>query len=828
MTKVKRKKMKLHDPRNVSPVVPFLRLSSGAKSLRSGKLPHLHSQVYTHDLSRRGITKTKPVLKPISKTHALPKKENRPKKISLFKATIVKIYKKLFSDTKNVKRVIFFGTIISVSTWLFWGIPLPTNISKSQVPISTKLYDRNGKLIYEIYADRKSTPIKIDELPAYLINATISIEDKDFYKHYGVSITGISRALYKTIVQKKLQGGSTLTQQLVKNSLLTPERTIKRKIREFLLTLVVETIYSKNQILEMYLNQIPYGGTAYGIGAASELYFGKNVKDLTLSEATLLAGLPAAPSLYSPFGVHPEYAKDRQEIVLRRMVEDKYLTQEEADRAKDEKLIYSKPEKLKAPHFALWVKQQLAEKYGESVVEKGGLRVRTTLDLDLQELAEMQVASEVGKLKKQKVGNGAALVTRPSTGEVLALVGSKDYFAEDEDGKVNIIFANRQPGSSIKPINYALALKDKKITPATVLADVPTCFSVYGQKEYCPQNYDGQYRGGVQVRFALGNSLNVPAVRVLALNGLENFVEFAKEMGLTTLQDPKNYGLSLTLGGGEVSPFGMAEAFGVFANQGIQQKLISITKVEDWKGKVIDQVDVEKNELTGARILEPEVTFLISHILYDNNARSMIFGESSYLNVKGHPEVSVKTGTTNDFKDNWTIGYTSYALVVSWVGNNDNTPMKGAISGVSGASPIWNKIMRAVLDKSELGFYSKKDKGHSWPKQPQGVVGAQVCTLTGASPQAEGSDPNCPARFEYFLKDNLPTVVKYGRFDFSFDKTNNSFANESTLPENIEVRQQNAIYDPLGTAICLDCPIPAASQSAKIKYPLTLDNSKSE
>jgi membrane peptidoglycan carboxypeptidase len=632
------------------------------------------------------------------------------------------------------------------------------------------------------------------------------------------------RAAFNTAFKRKLQGGSTLTQQLVKNALLSPERTIKRKIREFALTLVVETIYTKDQIFELYLNQIPYGSTAYGIGAASELYYGKDARELSLAEASLLAGLPAAPSRYSPFGSQPELAKGRQETVLRRMVEDGYISQEEADKAKEEEIKFAEPENLKAPHFALWVKTLLAEEYGESVVEMGGLRVTTTLDLELQDFAQDAVATEVAKLKKQKVGNGAALVTKPTTGEILAMVGSKDYFASDEDGKVNIVFANRQPGSSIKPLNYALALKEGKITLSTALADAPTCFTVIGQKSYCPVNYDGQFHGAVQARFALGNSYNIPAVKVLALNGVEEFIEFATKMGITTFTDPANYGLSLTLGGGEVRPFDMATAFGVFANQGIKQPLIAITKVTDWRGKVIDEVDLKDLELSGDRIVDNDVTFLISHVLHDNNARSQAFGSSSFLNVKGHPEVSVKTGTTNDFKDNWTIGYTRSALVVTWVGNNDNTPMGGAASGVSGASPIWNTVMKEVLDKAEEGYYNGDEEGHIWPQKPQEVVGAEVCTLSGIMPSADSPQASCGKRFEYFLEDYIPTQYKGGVQEVHFDRTTGGFIGEETPPENIETRAQSVMYDPLDAFICLDCNIPVSSHSATIKYPLVIEN----
>ncbi|MCX6705811.1 MAG: transglycosylase domain-containing protein [Candidatus Woesebacteria bacterium] len=726
--------------------------------------------------------------------------------------------KSFLKKEKNRKKIIFFTVLVSVSLWLFWGLPLPTKLSSDSIPVSTKLFDRNGKLIYEIYTKQRRTPINLKDLPQYVVDATISIEDKEFYKHSGFSPSGIVRSVFNIVFKRKLQGGSTITQQLVKNSLLTQERTVKRKIREFALTLVVETIYNKNQILEMYLNQIPYGSTAYGIESASELYFNKAARDLTLAEAALLAGLPQSPTKYSPFGAHPEYAKERQATVLKSMVDNKKTTKEDADKASKEELHFAQITPPKAPHFALWVKEQLTEKYGEKLVEQGGLRVNTTLDLDLQDLAQATVATEVGKLKKQKVGNGAAIVTRPKTGEILAMVGSYDYFAKDEDGNVNVTLANRQPGSSIKPINYALALRDKKINLATALADVPTCFKVAGQEDYCPVNYDRTFHGLVQARFALGNSYNMPAVRILALNGIDNLVYFANQMGLTTLIDPKNYGLSLTLGGGEVRPYDMAVAFGVFANSGIKEPLLAITKVTDWKGKVYEETKPTDIELTGERVLPPDVTFLISHALLDNNARMQAFGESSYLNVKNHPEVSVKTGTTNDRRDNWTIGFTPQALVVAWVGNNDNTPMGGAVSGVSGASPIWNKIMKAVLDKSEKGVYDKNEEGHSWPGQPDSIIGKTICAVDGLLPTGDPGNPGCPTRFEYFMQGSIPEKATGQRMDLTIINSTQQQASSDTPPDQVSTQNRPVYVDPLGTIYCMDCPI--ASTSAVIRYPL--------
>jgi penicillin-binding protein 1C len=761
------------------------------------------------------------------KKRAKPIKIHKKRRLKVEQALIVEAV----STSKNVRRsrilihltkkrllALLFVFIISVSalsTWVLWGIPLPDNLSQNQA-VSTKLLDRNGKLIYEIYADQRRTPVKLTDVPPYLKEATISIEDKDFYKHGGFSVTGILRAAYKTVFQQQLEGGSTLTQQLVKSALLTPERTVRRKLREFFLSVLVEARYSKDQILELYLNQIPYGSTAYGIESASQLYFGKSSKNLDLAEASLLAGLTASPTRYSPFGANPELAKERQKIVLRRMVEDKYISQDESDAAYNESLAFAKPNSLVAPHFSLWVKDQLASMFGDITVEQGGLRVTTTLDLDLQASAEAAVAKEVGKLIKQHVGNGAAIVTYPKTGEILAMVGSKDYFATDEDGKVNIIFANRQPGSSIKPLNYVLALRDKKITLSTPLADIPTCFAVPGQEAYCPVNYDGTFHGAAQVRFALGNSYNVPAVRVLALNGLANFVNFARDMGLTTFQDPKNYGLSLTLGGGEVRAFDMAEAYGVFANAGVKQQLYGIKKVEDWKGKVLYENNTDP--LSGPRVLEPNVTYLISHALQDNNARTAAFGPSSFLNVSGHPEVSVKTGTTNDRRDNWTIGFTPYAVVAVWVGNNDNSPMSGAVSGVSGASPIWNTIIKNVLDKAAKGFYSPDDKGPAWPKQPDDVVGSMICANTGFL-QNDASN-GCPQRFEFYLSDTVPANGAT-REDLSFDRSKNVYFpnSEGIAPENLQTENHLVVTDPLGTKVCLDCAFPMGQ--INISYPVS-------
>jgi len=683
-----------------------------------------------------------------------------------------------------------FLLLVFLAVWIFKDLPSPTRLSSS--PSSSLIYDRNGKLLYEIYAEKNRTPVSLKDLPEYIKWATIASEDKNFYRHHGFDFGGVLRAAYNIIFHQTLQGGSTITQQLVKNVLLTPERTLHRKIREIILTYLVEVIYSKDRILEMYLNQAPYGGTAWGIQAAAQTYFNKDAKDLTLAESSLLAGLPASPTRFSPFGAHPELAQQRQERVLQLMVEDGYLDESSKLKVQSSELVYAPPSVgIKAPHFVLYVKDLLAEKYSDTVVEQGGLKVTTTLDLDLQNFAQDTVATEVAKLKKLKVGNGAALVTNPKTGEILAMVGSKDYFAKDIDGNVNVTLRPRQPGSSIKPLNYALAFSKGTLTAATVLNDIPTCFKVAGQPLYCPVNYDGQFHGPVQARFALGNSYNIPAVKVLAMNGLTDFVASASAMGIATFKDPQNYGLSLTLGGGEVKMVDMATAFSAFANLGIRQDLWAIKKVEDQAGKVI----FEQKEQEGPRVLSMEVAYLIDHILLDNNARSAAFGPSSFLVVKNHPEVAVKTGTTNDLRDNWTIGWTPSVLVATWVGNNDNTAMSYVASGVTGASPIWNKIIGQAL----------KNKTQQWPLKPDGIIGAQVCNVSGKLPNP---DSPCPTRFEYFAPGTVPTEMENLNTDVEVDKTTRQLATDKTPPENRETQNHPAIFDPLGIPYCLDCAFP--------------------
>ena len=641
--------------------------------------------------------------------------------------------------------VIFFGT----------QIPSPQDLSNRDIASSTKIYDRNGELLYDIYQNQNRTPIKLSEVPQYVKQATISIEDKDFYKHAGFSIPGIARSVFELVVHRQVEGGSTLTQQLVKNALLSGERTITRKLKEFILAVQVERAYSKDQILEMYLNEIPYGGTSYGIEAAANLYFGKSAKDLNLAEAALLAGLPQRPSVYSPYGTHPELAKVRQKEVLRRMVEDNYITSDQAKTAEDQQLTYRTSQNevgFKAPHFVLYVKEKLIEQFGDKLVEQGGLKVTTSLDYKLQKEAEDIVKKEVDNLKDANVGNGAAMVLDPKTGQILSMVGSKDYFGKSLpegckeaqtcvfEPNVNVATQPRQPGSATKPINYAKAL-EKGYTANQTYLDVKTEFPGGNKPSYIPVNYDGQYHGVVQMRYTLGNSYNIPAVKNLALTGVKDVMELGFRMGLLNWEPSEenvnSVGLSLTLGGREVRLLDLTSAFATFADKGVQNDPVSILKVTDSKGKTL----FEYHQTDGRKVLDPGIAFIISDILSDNGARTAAFGSNSVLVIPGKT-VAVKTGTTDQKRDNWAIGYTQSVAVGVWVGNNDNSVMSPVVSsGVTGASPIWNKIMTAAL----------KNKSNEPFEKPGNVNLVEVDGLMTGKPHA-GS----PTRREYFIAGTEP------------------------------------------------------------------------
>lgn len=735
--------------------------------------------------------------------------ENTIKKIPL----LDRFRKWLWSSKRNLALFILFDVILLslfLYFFIFYKLPTPYSLKNYKaIPLSTQIFDRNGKLLYEIYKDQNRTPVKLNDLPVYVGQASIAIEDKDFYKHGGVSIvSGILRAMRDMVLRQNLQGGSTITQQLVKGALLTSERTVIRKIREIVLALWTEKVFTKNEILELYLNQVPYGGASYGIEEAARLYFGKHAKDLTLVEAATLAGLPQAPTTYSPYN-DPDLTAVRRNEVLKAMFQQKYIDETTYNKAIKTEVTYKPLQNtIKAPHFVFYVKSLLEAQYGITAIEQEGFRVTTTLDLDTQEAAEKILKEELDKVKNLNVSNGAILTTRPTTGEILAMVGSVDYFAS-ASGAFNVTTALRQPGSSIKPINYAIGLERKLVTPATIFLDVPTCFSPAGQPNaYCPVNYDRQFHGPVQLRFALGNSYNIPAVKMLAINGVENFVASSSAFTFSSFKDPKNYGLSLTLGGGEVRMTEMAQAFSTFANRGIPRKLNSILKIEDKSGKKLYEFkdpnlvnDIKKQidspnffAIPGKKVISQETAYLISHILLDNNARMAAFGTSSFLVIPNHA-VSVKTGTTDDKKDNWTIGYTPNFLTAVWVGNNDGTPMNQYLtSGITGAAPIWNRVMEYVL----------KNQPDLWPIKPENVVGRQICNDTGLpmSKNPDGSD-SCAARFEYFIKGTedrqLTQVMKE-----TIPVFKDSGKQAKPTDPNIEMKEKTIMTDGFST-YCVDC-----------------------
>lgn len=625
---------------------------------------------------------------------------------------------------------------------LAYNLPSPDEVVRRE-GFSTKILDRNGNALYDIFADQKRTPVTLPDIPESLKEATIAIEDKNFYSHGGFDPLGMFRGLSRFFTRGRAQGGSTLTQQLVKNVLLTSERTLTRKIKEFVLAVQIERKYSKDDILRMYLNEAPYGGTAWGVGAAAETYFGKEVKDLNLVESAILAGFPQRPSVYSPYSSQPDAYIARTEQVLLRMREDGYITEDEEKTALEELRNIEFQDKgagFKAPHFVQYVQTVLEERYGENIVEQGGLKVTTTLDLELQEKAQGIVSEEIEKVERINITNGAAVVLDPQTGEILAMVGSKDFAAPDYDGQVNVTLSKRQPGSAIKPITYATALKEG-YTPSTLIMDVPTEFNAgAGQPPYKPANYDGNYRGPMQVRFALANSINVTAVKMLAMVGVEDMLETAYDLGITTLEPTREnmqrLGLSVTLGGGEVKLLELTNAYASFMNQGFAVEPVSILKVEDQKGKVLEENKPRK----GKRVLSPEEAFLIADILSDNEARSAVFGLNSLLNVPGRT-VAVKTGTTNDRRDNWAIGGNTQALVGVWVGNNDNSEMLQVASGVSGASPIWRRIIVEALNgKPNIGF-----------ETPGGIVTAAVDVISGYA-----AHDGYPSRIEKFIDGTQP------------------------------------------------------------------------
>ena len=616
--------------------------------------------------------------------------------------------KKLYKALKYLIGAFFvlsiLGFFCSIAGFAYFAkdLPDPNKLLEREPIESTKIFDRTGEhLLYEIHGEQKRTMIDMNDLPDYIKNAVVSIEDDKFYTHHGIDIMGILRAAYRNMISgSKSQGGSTITQQLVKNAILTTEKTYSRKIKEAILSIEIERKFSKDDILQMYLNEIPYGSSVYGIEAASQHFFGKPAKDLTISETATLSSLPRATTYYSPYGTHTDQLEARRLLVLKKMKEFQYITEDEYTQAVEEKPIFSELGKgIFAPHFVMYIKEQLVEQFGENEVEQGGLKIYTTLDWDKQQIAE--VAVEKGAINNEsKYGakNSALIAIDPKTGEILSMVGSRDYFDLENDGNVNVTLSLRQPGSSFKPFAYLTAFQ-KGYTPETVLFDVETDFN-----DYTPHNYDDTYLGPITMRSALQLSKNVVSVKTLYLAGERETFDLAKKLGISSLTDPERYGLSLVLGGGEVRLLDIVSAYGVWANDGVKNPVVSILKIEDRYGDIVLEA---KN--SPQRILDSQYARMITDVLSDNEARTPAFGAWSKLYLGERP-ATAKTGTTNDARDAWTIGYTPSLVAGVWSGNNNNTPMKGHAGGSSAAAPIWNDFITKALEGTPIEEFVKPEE----------------------------------------------------------------------------------------------------------------------
>jgi 1A family penicillin-binding protein len=591
--------------------------------------------------------------------------------------------------------------LIWVSTF---KVPTSESIRERRVTESTKIYDRTGKiLLYDTGGNVRRSIVPIENISRNIKNATIAIEDKNFYQHRGIEPLSLVRALLANIMSLSWsQGGSTITQQVVKNSILTNNKDISRKLKELVLAVKLEQMISKDEILSMYLNEIPYGGNIYGVEEASEAFFGKKSSDVTLAEAAYLAALPKAPTFYSPYGKNRERLEERKNLVLKEMLNNNFITEDEYDAAIKEKIsfIAKGDQSVKAPHFVFYVLDYITKKYGEEVLTNGGLRVITSLDYDLQSIGE-KIAYDYALENKKNFNaeNDAIVAIDPRNGEILTMVGSRNYFDSEIDGAFNITTAKRQPGSTIKPFVYSEAFI-KGYTPETVLFDVKTQFSstcapdnlTTGNGCYSPDNYDNLFRGPITLRNALAQSINVPSVKVLYLAGLSESIQLARDMGIESLTNKGDYGLTLVLGGGEVTPLELTGAYGVFANDGIKTNISPVLEIKDKTGEVLETHDPNPTQ-----VLDKEITLKISSILSDNVARAPSYGQTSALYFPNR-DVAVKTGTTNDYRDAWIMGYTPNIAVGAWAGNNDNSPMEKKVAGLI-VAPIWRAFMDQALAK---------------------------------------------------------------------------------------------------------------------------------
>ncbi len=643
-----------------------------------------------------------------------------------------KILKTILTIIKWLVFLFLAGIIFLLGLFIYYtyDLPRPEKFTENPFIQSTKIYDRTGKvLLYDIYGEEKREIVSFDKISDNLKNAAITSEDYRFYQHSGIDLLAIARSVLIDLkLLKTTTGASTITQQLIRSVYLTKERTISRKVKEVVLSIELERRYSKDQILNWYLNEIPFGENTYGVEAASQTYFNKPASDLSAAQAATLAAIIPAPTYYSPYGSHKNLLLQKKDAILDKMRQLRYIDAKQLEEAKKESIVFAESTTLiKAPHFVMYIKQYLEDKYGTDFLQQKGFKVYTTLDWDLQSYVE-QTIKDADKTNRQfKANNAAAVIINPKTGEILSLIGSKDYFQKSYpkgcdqktsgkcffDPKFDVAtLGQRQPGSSFKPFVYATAFK-KGYTPNTILWDVKTEFNIKcnpdGSQEkdvnyldcYHPQDYDGKYRGPVNLRSALSQSLNIPSVELLYLSGLQDTLQTARDVGITTLNEPDRYGLSLVLGGGEVTLLEMTSAYGVFATEGQRIPPVSILKIEDSYGNIIEQ-----NTKQATKVLDTQVARQISDVLSDNNARAPIFGSHSPLYFKNY-QVAAKTGTTQRFNDGWTLGYTPFVSVGVWVGNNDNSSTTN--EGIGLAAPIWHKIMQKILASRPAENFTKPD-----------------------------------------------------------------------------------------------------------------------
>lgn len=599
-----------------------------------------------------------------------------------------------FFDAMMILTVVLVGIFL----WLYYSAtPVASQLVNRQIAQTSIIYDSTGQhTLYEIHGEENRKIVPHDQIADVMRIATVATEDANFYHHFGIDPVAIIRAIKVNLENKGIkQGGSTITQQLARSAFLTRERTLRRKILEAIFSLKIEKHYSKDEILDQYLNEVPYGANAYGVETAAETFFEKSAKELTLDEAALLAALPKAPSFYSPYGQNRAEVVKRQREIIKRIGELKLASQQDVQNALTvNTMVKIKPlsQPIIAPHFVFFVLDQLEKKYGKEFIQIGGLRIYTTLNYDMQKLAEGVVASGAQRNIARGATNAALVAVDTQSGNILTMVGSKDFYDKSIDGQVNVTTSPRQPGSSFKPFVYSEAFI-QGYQPETLILDAKTNFGPGGAggKDYIPRNYDGKFHGLLPMRSTLAMSLNVPAVKVLYLVGIDNTIDLAHKMGITTLNERNRYGLSLVLGGGEVKLLDMASAFSVFATEGLRNPAQAIVKITDSKGKIQEQENVSPQ-----RVLDVQIARKINSILSDNKARTPIFGAHSPLVIDGKT-VAAKTGTTSEFRDAWTVGYTPSISVGVWAGNNDNRPMHAGADGVFVAAPIWKDFMVQVL-----------------------------------------------------------------------------------------------------------------------------------